>query len=61
MDLNPALYGGRACGPIIPEVANARVAQASGNIRWIINALGNMRANANGIEEIAGPDGGGSG
>jgi len=60
MHVKPLFDGCGAGRPIITKVADAGIAQAVGNIRWVINALGNVGANANGIKEIDGGHGGGS-
>ena len=53
MEVNPAPDGCRARRSVIPNVSDARVTEASGDIGWIIDSLGNMGAGADGIEKVS--------
>ncbi len=52
MGVNPALDRLGSRRPIVADFTDSGVIQACCNIRRIINPLGNMGANADGIEKI---------
>ncbi len=45
MNINPTLDSCFVCGTVVTKVANAGKAQAVRDVGWIIDSLGNMRAN----------------